>query len=145
MANRAERRRQQRAAAADTYQVPRGAVYDEFVGELRPPRNRAYTELHVRYGGKNGLYVDWSMTLMDRHGDAQEFYSSPSQPLERRKLKVVDVSDSAIRRHAYDRSRPDGPPQTTVLVELHAGDEARVDHEYMVTMNDKRPCAESGT
>jgi hypothetical protein len=57
MSNRAERRRQQRAAGGG-YRPPNGVVYDEFVGELRPPNNRAFTELHVRYGVKNGLYGD---------------------------------------------------------------------------------------
>lgn len=56
--NRAERRRQQRVEGGK-YQIPRGIVYDEFVGELRPPSDRSFTELHVRYGVKKGLYVDW--------------------------------------------------------------------------------------
>lgn len=37
-----------------TYRPPtKGIEYDEFVGELRPPTDRAFTELHVRYGVRN--------------------------------------------------------------------------------------------
>ena len=115
--------------------MPRGTVYDEFVGELRPPSDRAFTELHVRYGVKNGQYVDWSLTLQVRLGGLEEFRDSPGGPLERRKLEVVDVSVSAIRRHVYNPYEPGEPPHTTVVVPLHAGDHARVDHEYMVQMN----------
>lgn len=116
------------------YQPPAGLDYDEFVGELRPPNNRAFTELHVRYGAKNGLYADWTITLRARLGDIEELRESDG-PLARRKLEVVDVSASAIRRHVYNPYAPEEPPQTTVLVDLHADDEAKVDRQYQVQMN----------
>lgn len=132
--NRAERRRQERSSRGE-YRVPAGTVYDEFVGELRPANNRAFTELHVRYGVQNGLYVDWSLTLKARRGVHEEFRESSKGPLERRKLEVVDVSASAIRRHVYNPYEPDEPPRTMIVAPLHADDYAKVDHEYMVQMN----------
>jgi hypothetical protein len=135
VSNRAERRWQQRVEGG-RYRVPDGIVYDEFVGELRPASGRAFTELHVRYRVWNGLYVDWSLTLQARFGGLEEFRDSPGAPLERRKIEVVDVSASAIRRHTYNPDEPEEPPQTAVIVPLHAGDHARVDHEYMVQLNE---------
>jgi hypothetical protein len=133
VANRAERRRQARLASSG-YRPSEGLDYNEFVGELRPPNKRAFTELHVRYGVRNGLYVDWTITLQARLGDIEEFRNS-GEPLERRKLVVVDVSASAIRRHVYQPYEPDEPPETTVLVDLKVGDEAKVDREYQIQMN----------
>jgi hypothetical protein len=133
--NRAERRRQQRAQG-DIYRLPRGTVYDEFVGELRPPNGRAFTELHVRYGVANGQYVDWALTLWARLGGLEEFRDSPSGPLERRKVEVVEVVGSAILRHVYNPDEPEAPPRTTVVVPLGAGDHALVDNQYMVQIND---------
>jgi hypothetical protein len=132
--NRAERRRQQRAEGG-SYRVPDGTVYDEFVGELRPPNDRAFTELHVRYGVKNNQYVDWSLTLRGRLGGVEEFRDSPDGPLERRTLEVVDVSASAIRRHVYNPHEPEEPPMTAVVLPLHAGDYAQVDQQYMLQLN----------
>jgi hypothetical protein len=108
--------------------------YNEFVGELRPPTDRAFTELHVRYGRRNNAYLDWSITLRARLGDVEEFRQSKDQ-LERRTLEIVDVSESAIRRHVFDPYEPDQPPQTTVLVPLQAGDGAKVDQHYQIQMN----------
>jgi hypothetical protein len=117
------------------YRPPtRGIEYDEFVGELRPPTDRAFTELHIRYGVRNNLYFDWSITLHARLGDVEEFTESKAH-LKRRTLEIVDVSESAIRRHVFDPYEPDKPPQTTVLVPLHSGDGALVDHQYQVQLN----------
>jgi hypothetical protein len=117
------------------YRPPtKGIEYDEFVGELRPPTDRAFTELHVRYGVRNNVYFDWSITLRARHGDVEEFMQS-KKLLQRRTLEVVDVSESAIRRHVYDPYEPDKPPKTTVLVPLQAGDGALVDLQYQKQMN----------
>lgn len=128
MANRAERRRAARESA-NRYQPPDGLDYNEFVGELRPSSDRAFTELHVRYGVRNALYVDWSITLRARLGGVEEFKESKEQ-LERRTLEVVDVSDSAIRRHVFDPYSPGSAPQTTVLTVLKPGDDHKVDAAY---------------
>ena len=82
---------------------------------------------------RNNLYLDWSITLRARLGDVEEFGDSKDQ-LERRPLVITDVSESAIRRHVFDPYQPDKPPQTTVLVELQAGDDHRVDSEYDIQM-----------
>lgn len=134
MSNRAERRRQLRAQG-NAYRAPRGTVYDEFVGELRPPNGRDFTELHVRYGVANGQYVDWTLTLWARLGGLEEFRDSPSGPLERRRVEVVEVSASGILRHVHNPDEPHAPPQSSVVVPLQAGDHAPVDHEYMVQIN----------
>lgn len=137
MANRAERRRAARLAAERAYRPPNGLEYNEFVGELRPPSDRAFTELHVRYGVRKNLYLDWSITLRARLGDIDEFRESKEQ-LERRTLEVVEVSDSAIRRHTFDPYEPEKPPQTTLLVQLQSGDDERVDAAYATTLLDLR-------
>jgi hypothetical protein len=137
MANRAERRRAARLAVATGYQPPKGLEYNEFVGELRPPNNRTFTELHVRYGVQDNLYLDWSITLNARRGDIEEFRDSGDQ-LDRRTLEIIEVSDSAIRRHTFDPRAPEQPPQTTVLVQLQSGDEQKVDATYAATLRDLR-------
>jgi hypothetical protein len=104
------------------------------VTQTVPPTDRAFTELHVRYGVRNNLYFDWSITLRARHGDVEEFMQSKDH-LERRILEIVDVSESAIRRHVFDPYEPHKLPQTTVLVPLQAGDGAVVDMQYQMQMN----------
>jgi hypothetical protein len=122
-------------ASRPAYRPPTQRIeYNEFVGELRPPTDRAFTELHVRCGVRNNHYLDWSITVRARLGDVEEFMPSNDQ-LERRTLEIVDVSESAIRRHVFDPYEPDKPPQTAVLVPLQAGDGALVDMQYQIQMN----------
>lgn len=122
-------------AGSTPYRPPaKGIEYNEFVGELRPAENRAFTEVHVRYGKRNNVYFDWSITLSARHGDVEEFRQSKN-PLERRTLEIVDISESAVRRHVFDPYEPDKPPETTVLVRLQAGDGIVVDQQYQHQMN----------
>ncbi|MCA2249017.1 hypothetical protein JF729_14625 [Mycobacterium intracellulare] len=117
------------------YRPPKiGIEYNEFVGELRPPTDRTFTEVHVRYGKRNGRYLDWSITLRARKGDVEEFRESKDQ-LERRTLEIVEVSESAIRRHVFDPYSPDQPPQTTVIAPLLAGDGAIVDQQFEIQWN----------
>ncbi|MGY4647662.1 hypothetical protein [Mycobacterium sp. URHB0021] len=130
MSNR--ERREHRVAGR--YHPPRALEYNEFVGEFRPPNDRAFTELHVRYGVRDDRYLDWSITLNERLGDIEELRAGTA-PLQRRTLEVVDVSDSAIRRHVFDPNRRSQPPHVTRLVELRAGDHHRVNYEYQNQMN----------
>jgi hypothetical protein len=132
MSNRAKRRA--RKGGQGPYRPPFGLEYNEFVGELWPPTDRACTELHMRYGERNGRYLDWSIILRARQGSVEEFREL-GEKLERRTLEVVDVSQSAIRRHVYDPYQPDLPPTVTVIEPLRAGDDARVDMAYQVQMN----------
>jgi hypothetical protein len=122
-------RSKRKGGATEPYLPRKGLEYNSFVGELRPPNVRAFTELHVRYGVHNGRYLDWSITLRARLGDVDEFRDS-LKTLERRTLIVVEVANSTIRRSVYDPYNPGKAPETTVLLRLHAGDGARVDAEY---------------
>ena len=131
MSNRAERRAKK---GGGPYRPPLGLGYNEFVGELWPPTDRAFTELYVRYGERNGRYLDWSITLRARLGSVEEFREL-GEPLERCTLEVFDVSESAIRRHVYDPYQPDLPPTVTVIEQLREGDDASVDRAYQVQMN----------
>lgn len=108
-------------------------VYNEFVGELRPPDGRALAELHVRYGVRKNLYLDWAITLRVRNGDVQDLMVR-NAPLERRMLEVVEVADSAIVRRTFDLAEPQRPPVSVVLMQLHPGDGLKVDAEYDATM-----------
>lgn len=119
---------------AGRYHAPRGLEYNEFVGELLPPGDRAFTELHVRYGVKADRYLDWSITLNARLGDIEELRGSNDR-LERRTLERIDVSDSAIRRHTFDPYNPGSLPRIARLVELQAGDHDRVDFEYRSSLS----------
>lgn len=132
MSNQSQRRGQK--TGGGLYRPPIGLMYNEFVGELWPPKDRTFTEVHVRYGERNGLYLDWSITLYARNGSAEEFRRR-GEPLERRTLEVVDVSKSAVRRHVYVPYEPDRPPTVTVVTELHSGDTTKVDRAYQVAMN----------
>ncbi|SIE97532.1 Uncharacterised protein [Mycobacteroides abscessus subsp. abscessus] len=108
-------------------------MYNEFVGELRPPDGRALAELHVRYGVRKNLYLDWAITLRVRNGDVQDLMVR-NAPLERRMLEVVEVADSAIVRRTFDLAEPQRPPVSVVLMQLHPGDGLKVDAEYDATM-----------
>jgi hypothetical protein len=114
------------------YQPAKALEYNEFVGELRPGNDRAFTEVHVRYGVRKNLYLDWSITLRARLGDLREYLAleSPQKTLERRTLEVVEVADSAIVRRTFNPYQPDEPPRTTVLMPLYPGDGAKVDALY---------------
>jgi hypothetical protein len=120
--------------ASDKYTPPQSLEYNEFVGELRPPTDRAFTELHVRYGVRKNLYLDWSITLRARNGDIEEYLDDPSQLLERRTLEIVEVADSAIVRRVFNPYEPDQPPTTTVLMPLYPGDGLKVDAQYNIQM-----------
>ncbi|QVI30121.1 hypothetical protein MN2019_12975 [Mycolicibacterium neoaurum] len=119
--------------AGDKYKPPQSLAYNEFVGELRPSDGSALTELHVRYGVRNNLYLDWVITLRVRIGDVQDL-TVRNEPLERRMLEVVEVADSAIVRRTFDPAHPEKPPVSVVLMPLHPGDGLRVDAEYDSTM-----------
>jgi hypothetical protein len=120
--------------AQGRYRPPQDLEYNEFVGELRPADGLVFTEMHFRYGVRNDQYLDWSVTLNARLGGVQE-RKGRTGPLERRKIEVVDVSDSAIRRHVFDPDEPTRPPVVTRLVELHADDYDTVDYEYQNQIN----------
>ncbi|AQT79628.1 hypothetical protein B1R94_10640 [Mycolicibacterium litorale] len=117
----------------DRYNPPQSLAYNEFVGELRPSDGRGLTELHVRYGVRRNLYLDWAITLRVRIGDVQDLMVR-NEPLERRILEVVEVADSAIVRRTFDPAHPEKPPVSVVLMQLHPGDGLMVDAEYDTTM-----------
>jgi hypothetical protein len=112
--------------ASDKYKAPQSLEYNEFIGELRPPNDRTFTELHIRYGVRKNLYLDWSITLRARRGDVEEFMALRA-PLERRILEVVEVADSAIVRRVFNPAEPDEPPISVVLMRLYPGDGLKVD------------------
>jgi hypothetical protein len=120
--------------ANDKYRPPQSLEYNEFVGELRPPNDRAFTELHVRYGVRKNLYLDWSITLRARLGDIEEYLADSSTSLERRTLEIVEVADSAIVRRTFNPYEPQEPPTTTVVMPLYPGDGLKVDAQYDIQM-----------
>ncbi|WP_433527747.1 hypothetical protein ACQPZ2_44210 (plasmid) [Nocardia pseudovaccinii] len=115
------------------YRPPLGLEYREFVGELGPANGDIVTELHVRYGVRDDKYLDWSIAVNLRKGTLTDYLGSGSY-LERRRLSRVDVSESAIRRYKFDPKNPRTPPKVDVEVQLQAGDEDVVDHQYNVNM-----------
>jgi len=121
-----------------SYHPPHELEYNEYVGDLRSPDNRAYVELHVRYGVRDDRYLDWSITMNARLGDLEELRNTKG-PLERRTIEVVDIGDSAVRRQVFDPDDPRRSPRVMRLVELTADDHDRVDFEYQNQLN--RLCA----
>lgn len=133
MPNRAERRAASRGSEGRDYHPPRDLAFNEFVGELGPPNNRAHTELHVRYGERDGLYLDWSISLSVRLGNVDDFREA-RELLERRELERVDVSRSAIRHQVFDPDHPGRQPRAEVILPLRAGDQLAVDAQYDIQM-----------
>lgn len=123
--------------ASDKYKAPQSLEYNEFIGELRPPNDRTFTELHIRYGVRKYLYLDWSITLRARRGDVEEFMALRA-PLERRILEVVEVADSAIVRRVFNPAEPDEPPISVVLMRLYPGDGLKVDAQYDIQLRGLR-------
>ncbi|WP_435592992.1 hypothetical protein [Nocardia sp. bgisy118] len=109
------------------FRPPLGLTYNEFVGELGPATGEFIDELHVRYGERDGLYLDWAITVVMRRGGLGEYMASGAASLERRRIRRYDVSEAGIRRHTYD---PIGTPTVDVLRTLSAGDEEIVDQAY---------------
>jgi hypothetical protein len=83
---------------------------------------------------RNDRYLNWSVTVNERLGDVEELRARTG-PLERRKVEVVDVSDSAIRRHVFDPNEPNRAPRVTRLIELRAADHDKVNYEYQNQIN----------
>ncbi|MGW5575202.1 hypothetical protein ACWEVD_28710 [Nocardia thailandica] len=106
---------------------PLGLRYNEFVGELGPADDGFTTELHVRYGERDGLYLDWSITISMRKGSLAEYMASDSHRMERRPTRRFEVAGTSIREITY---HPVLPPEVRVLRTLEAGDEAVVDQGY---------------
>lgn len=102
------------------------------MGELRgaEPNSQFATELHVNYGMRDGLYIDWSVSLNKRLGSIDDFRVS-KKTLPRRKLQRIDVSQSAIRHHVYDPNYPHRSPEVRTLERLRAGQETFVDESYV--------------
>lgn len=119
---------------ANDYRPPEQNIsYNEFVGDLRPASDRAFTELHVRYGVRNNRYLDWSISLNARLGDLEEFIESGTQ-LERRPLVRTEVRDSAIRRLTFNPYEPESPPEERIITSLAAGDGAVVDEKFVAQL-----------
>lgn len=119
--------------ASDKYEPPQSLAYNEFVGELRPANGRTFTELHVRYGVRGNLYLDWAITLRARVGDNQDLIGRRGL-LDRQVRQVIEVADSTIVQRTFDPTKPDQPPSSVVLMRLHPGDGRKVDAEYDSTM-----------
>ncbi len=134
MANRSERRGQNQSAGR--YRTPNGLQYNEFVGKLGPSKGNAHTELHVRYGQRDGQYLDWSIALWLRVGGIEEIRRNGALPLERRRLETVEVKGSAIRQLVFDPDDPSASPKESVLTYLSSGDHVRVDAAYDQVMHD---------
>uniref|UniRef100_UPI0012F6B794 hypothetical protein n=1 Tax=Nocardia araoensis TaxID=228600 RepID=UPI0012F6B794 len=85
------------------------------------------TELHVRYGERDGLYLDWAITVVLRRGGLGEYLTSGATSLERRRMRRYEVSEAGIRRITYDPMRS---PTAEILRTLYAGDEEIIDQGY---------------
>lgn len=134
MANRSERRGQNQSAGR--YRTPNGLQYNEFVGKLGPSKGNVHTELHVRYGGRDGQYLDWSIALWLRIGGIEEIRRNGALPLGRRRLETVEIKGSTIRQLVFNPDEPSASPQESVLAHLSAGDYDRVDTAYDQVMHD---------
>lgn len=113
------------------YRAPTvGIEYNEFVGSLGPygNGNLVNTELHVRYGVRNGRYFDWAIELVARDGDVDTFRATGVRP-DRSVMESVGVVGGAVVRRV--RTRP-GPEdfETSVVRQLFAGDGGVVDAGY---------------
>lgn len=109
------------------FRRPLGLSYNEFVGELGPSEGGFTNELHVRYGERDGVYLDWAITVSMRKGGFTEYMASDSLQLQRRPTRRFEVADSCIRQITYDPVRP---PEVHVLRALATGDETVIDQAY---------------
>ncbi|MGW0359210.1 hypothetical protein ACWDXV_33900 [Nocardia nova] len=129
MANRKGRRGSEHGSSNRAYRVPLGLDYNEFVGALGPSNGGVYPELHVRYGVRDNLYLDWAITLQMRLGGIEQM--GPGKPaLWRRRWQRLVVERSAIRRYKFDLRDARRPAEVEVLQELHVGDEQVVHQAY---------------
>lgn len=133
MPNKKGRRGSGHGASNRKYRVPLGLDYNEFVGALGPSDDDVYPELHVRYGVRNDLYLDWSITLQMRLGGIERLEAGEPS-LRRRRWQRVEVDGSVIRHYSYDLHNPTRPATVKVVQELSAGDEHVVDAQYDVQM-----------
>lgn len=101
-----------------------GLTYSEFVGELGPATGEFTNELHVRYGERDGLYLDWAITVVMRRGGLVGYLASDGKPLPRRRTRRFDVG---IRQYTYNPIRP---PVVQLIHPLSAGDEEIIDRGY---------------
>ncbi|MFD4439294.1 hypothetical protein ACFWPK_05890 [Nocardia sp. NPDC058519] len=108
------------------YRPPLGIEYDEFVGELGPALGDTVTELYVRYGVRDDLYVDWSIELNTRRGSLID-YMAEGKPLARQSRAKVWVANSQIRHVTFGQR---GQAVTENVIPLEAGDESVVDEQY---------------
>ncbi|MGB3676214.1 MAG: hypothetical protein WA988_17415, partial [Candidatus Nanopelagicales bacterium] len=116
---------------ATPYKVPAvGIEYNEFVGSLGPygNGNPVNTELHVRYGVRNGRYYDWTIELVARDGDVDTFRATQEHPV-RYVMESVGVEASDVVRRVRTGPGVDDV-ETTVVKRLTAGDGALVDGGY---------------
>lgn len=134
MGNRSERRAQKQSAGK--YRPPGGLHYNEFVGELGPSTGDGHTELHVRYGARDGKYLDWSISLLRRIGGIEEIRRGGVLSLERHRLETIEIKGSTIRQLVFNPEEPSASPQESVLAHLSSGDHDRVDAAYDQVMYD---------
>jgi hypothetical protein len=89
----------------EPYVPPPDLEYNEFVGGIRPLTALGCVEMHFRYGVRDDQYLDWKVSLNERLGGLSEFRAG-DDPLRRRPLEVIEVSDSAIIRTIFDPDHP---------------------------------------
>jgi hypothetical protein len=118
----------------EPYVPPSDLEYNEFVGEIRPLTALGCVEMHFRYGVKDDRYLDWKVSLNERIGGLSEFRAG-DEPLPRRPLEVIEVSDSAIIRTIFDPEHPQNAPKVIRLSELRADDHTEVDYQYQNQIN----------
>lgn len=121
--------------SADEPYVPSPDLeYNEFVGEIRPLTPLGSVEIHIRYGVKAGLYLDWKVSLNERIGGLSDRRAGKG-PLARRPLETIEVSDSAVIRTIFDPDNPQRAPKQIRLSELCADDHTEVDYQYQNQIN----------